>query len=129
MKVIKIMIQILLIFGFLLIGQWISSISGLPIPGSIIGLLLLLLCLALHIIKLQWVDLGAKFLTGELLLFFIPAAVGIINYDSIIGIIGIKLIAVIFISTIIVMAATSLMADLFLKEKRSSTHVNSSTKN
>ncbi|GEK34988.1 CidA/LrgA family protein [Kurthia sibirica] len=127
MNVLKIIVQIIIIYSFLLIGQWLATSSGLPIPGSIIGLLLLLLCLTLHIVPLQWVDLGARFLTGELLLFFIPAAVGIINYDNIIGIIGIKLIAVIFLSTIIVMTVTALIADRLTTEKRSISHA--STKN
>lgn len=60
-------------------------------------------------------DAGASFLTGELLLFFVPAAVGVIQYDEIFGIIGIKLIVVIVLGTIVVMASTGVVAERFAK--------------
>lgn len=117
MKFLKILLQIILIYGYLLVGESLVSFFSLPIPGSIIGLTLLFLSLYFKWIKLAWVDAGAKFLTAELLLFFIPSAVGIINYQSIISLTGIKIVLVIFVSTIFVMAATGLVAD-FLRKTR-----------
>ncbi len=114
-KVVQIIVQTIFIWGFLLVGTWLSSALHLQIPGSIIGLLLLFLCLKTHLIKLEWVDAGATFLTGELLLFFVPAAVGVIQYDEIFGIIGIKLIVVIILGTIVVMASTGFVAERFAK--------------
>lgn len=114
-KVSLIIVQIILIWGFLLVGTWISDTFHWKIPGSIIGLVLLFICLKTHIIQLKWVDAGAGFLTGELLLFFVPAAVGVIQYDEVFGIIGIKLICVIILSTIIVMATTGFVSERFAK--------------
>jgi len=114
-KALQIIVQIIFIWGFLLIGIWLSAALHIQIPGSIIGLLLLFICLKAHIIKLAWVDAGASFLTGELLLFFVPAAVGVIQYDEIFGIIGIKLIVVIVLGTIVVMASTGVVAERFAK--------------
>lgn len=114
-KVARIIIQIIFIWGFLLIGTWISDVCHWKIPGSIIGLVLLFICLKIGIVKLKWVDAGAGFLTGELLLFFVPAAVGVVQYDEIFGVIGIKLVCVIILSTIIVMAATGFVAERFAK--------------
>jgi len=114
-KIARVVVQIIFIWGFLLVGTWISDVCHLKIPGSIIGLVLLFICLKTGLIKLQWVDAGAGFLTGELLLFFVPAAVGVVQYDEIFGLIGIKLICVIILSTIIVMAATGVVAERFAK--------------
>lgn len=114
-NVARIIVQIIFIWGFLLVGTWISDVCHLKIPGSIIGLVLLFICLKIGVIKLKWVDAGAGFLTGELLLFFVPAAVGVVQYDEIFGLIGIKLICVIILSTIIVMAATGFVAERFAK--------------
>lgn len=114
-KVVQIIVQTIFIWGFLLVGTYVSSALHLQIPGSIIGLLLLFICLKIHLIKLEWVDVGATFLTGELLLFFVPAAVGVIQYDEIFGIVGIKLIIVIILGTIGVMASTGLVAERFAK--------------
>lgn len=114
-KFVQIIVQTIFIWGFLLVGTYVSSALHLQIPGSIIGLLLLFICLKIHLIKLEWVDVGATFLTGELLLFFVPAAVGVIQYDEIFGIVGIKLIIVIILGTIGVMASTGLVAERFAK--------------
>lgn len=114
-KILKVIVQIIFIWGFLLLGTWVSNFFSIPLPGSIIGLVLLFICLKLHIIKLQWIDAGASFLTGELLLFFVPAAVGIVQYEDIFGIIGIKLIIVIICSTMVVMASTGWIAEKFAK--------------
>lgn len=117
LKVIKILLQIILIYGYLLVGEASVALFNLPLPGSIVGLALLFISLYFKWIKLAWVDAGAKFLTAELLLFFIPSAVGIVNYQSIISLVGVKLILVIFASTILVMAATGLVADFFGRKK------------
>ncbi|MFJ8262763.1 CidA/LrgA family protein [Rummeliibacillus sp. NPDC094406] len=115
MKILKIIVQIIFLYGILLLGDGIAKVSQLPIPGSIIGLILLFVALQLHIVKLEWVDLGAGLLTGELLLFFVPSAVGVVQYDQILGVIGIKLVTVIVLSTIVVMACTGLVADYVQK--------------
>ncbi len=117
MKIIQICVQILIITTFLLIGNTIHSYAHLPIPGSVIGLVLLFLALYLHIIPLKAVDVGAKLLTAELLLFFIPSAVGIMNYPDLFGIVGIKLIIIIFISTVFVMMGTGVTAHFLSRKK------------
>ncbi|GEK30377.1 holin-like protein CidA [Kurthia zopfii] len=118
MKAFRIIIQIIIIYGYLLIGEWITYALHLKIPGSIIALFLLFFSLYFKLIKVEWVEAGAGFLTAELLLFFIPAAVGVINYREILGFTGIKLVLIIFLSTIIVMACTGTVAQLFEKRKQ-----------
>lgn len=117
MKVLKILLQIIIIYGYLLLGEAFVTLFAIPLPGSIIGLVLLFISLYFKWIKLNWVDTGAKFLTAELLLFFIPSAVGIVNYQNIISFVGVKLIIIILASTLIVMATTGLVADFFARKK------------
>lgn len=118
MKVFKILFQSVFIYCYFFLGEAFVQYTNFPFPGSMIGFFFLFICLKFHIIKLSWVDVGAKFLTANLLLFFIPAAVGIVNYQYIFGIVGIKLIVIIFISTIVVMAATGYVADYILQRKK-----------
>lgn len=61
--------------------------------------------------KLEWIELGAGLLLSELLLFFIPSAIGVIDYDALFGVQGIKVIAVIVGSGVAVMLATGYMAE------------------
>ncbi|CAM3812215.1 CidA/LrgA family protein [Cohnella lubricantis] len=76
----------------------------LPIPGSILGIAMLFALLKLGWIRLSWIDRGSKWLLGEMLLFFIPAAVGIVNYGSLVASSGWQIAITIIVSTAAVMA-------------------------
>ncbi|MFA3789893.1 CidA/LrgA family protein [Aliiglaciecola sp. SL4] len=78
--IIKISFSIAIIFSFLWTGITIQTLSGIPLPGSIIGMLLLFLCLSAGIIPTRLMEDGAKLMLRHMLLFFIPIAVGFMNY-------------------------------------------------
>lgn len=59
-----------------------TSLLHLKIPGSILGIALVFLLLQIKVLKLEWIDLGAKWLLSEMLLFFIPPAAGMIQYQT-----------------------------------------------
>lgn len=82
MKYMKVLLQIVLLWGFSLLGSTLSSLANIGIPGNIIGLAILLLFMQCKLIKLKWIETGANFLLAELLLFFIPSAVGIVEYKD-----------------------------------------------
>ncbi|WP_428908373.1 CidA/LrgA family protein [Niallia sp. Krafla_26] len=110
-KIITILLQILFIHVFLFLGSAVKAIVPLPIPASMVGLLLLFLALWLGIIKLEWVEQGGNWLLAELLLFFIPSAVGIVNYEEMLSWQGLKSILLVGISTFIVISATAFIAE------------------
>ncbi len=106
MKMIKLLIQIALLFIFYYLGIWLQQTLELLIPGSVIGMILLFLLLVLRIIPAKWVDQGSTFLTGILPLLFVPICVGIMNYSSLFSANGAIIIAVIFLSTLVTLAIT-----------------------
>ena len=122
MKLGVIVIQVLFLHVFLFLGVALKELIPLPIPASMFGLALLFLALYLKIIKLEWVEKGASWLMAELLLFFIPSAVGIVNYDEIISLQGAEIVVLIAISTAIVMGMTALIAEKISGRKRSEQH-------
>ncbi|WP_318503516.1 CidA/LrgA family protein [Bacillus sp. T3] len=120
MKIITIILQILFIHIFLILGSILKSFAPLPIPASMYGLVLLLVALSVKVIKLEWIEQGGNWLLAELLLFFIPSAVGIVNYDEILSWQGMKTFFLIGLSTLIVIGVTAYVADAFYKiSKRS----------
>ncbi|MFY0519432.1 CidA/LrgA family holin-like protein [Lysinibacillus sphaericus] len=121
MKIAKCLVQIGYLYILLFVGNSIARILHLPIPGSIIGLVLLFLLLQFHIIKLEWVELGAGLLLSELLLFFIPSAIGVINYDALFGVQGMKVVLVIVVSAIVVMLMTGYTAQWLEQRKKGDT--------
>lgn len=67
-------------------------------------------------LKLENVEHGADVLLGELLLFFIPPVVGIIQYQELLIASGWKILFVIIISTAMVMMTSVWMVSLFLPQ-------------
>lgn len=119
MKIIKIIIQIAFIHLFLFIGAGIKALIPMPIPASMIGLMVLFLALMLKVVKLEWVETGANWLLAELLLFFVPSAVGIVNYNEILSWQGAETVLLIGLSTVIVMGTTAYIAEKLYNRKRS----------
>ncbi|WP_041580407.1 CidA/LrgA family protein [Bacillus sp. 1NLA3E] len=120
MKIITIIIQILFIHIFLFLGALIKNLITIPIPASMVGLILLLIALSLKIVKLEWVEKGGNWLLAELILFFIPSAVGIVNYDEIVSWQGVKTVLLIGLSTFIVIGVTAYTADMSDKIRKRS---------
>lgn len=93
----------------------------IPIPGSIIGMILLFLLLESGIVRLNWVEAGASWLLAELLLFFIPSAIGVMKYTSLLEADGLQVLAVVVVGTFAVMACSGMLTGAIykLKERRS----------
>ncbi|MBS2968038.1 CidA/LrgA family holin-like protein [Metabacillus sp. KIGAM252] len=111
MKWILIITQIAFIHCFYFFGIWITGVLSLPIPSGMMGMAILLLALSFRIIKLEWVEKGAAWLLAELLLFFVPSAVGIVDYTELFGWVGLQMLGIILISTFLVMGATAFTAE------------------
>lgn len=80
----KLFIQMAVLFAFLEIGEGIVMLAHLPIPGSIVGMVLLAFSLKFKIVRPQWIVDVADFLCANLGFFFIPAGVGVMNCMGII---------------------------------------------
>lgn len=99
-----IVVQITVLFLLSLFGTWLQQTFHLVIPGSVIGLILLFTLLYFNIIPETWIKQGASFMTKHLILFFIPATVGIIEYYQLFSGKGSLVILITVVSTIIVFA-------------------------
>lgn len=79
-------------------GGWIAGALALPLPGNLIGMLLLLALLATGAIKLQWIERGATLLIRHLAFFFVPIAVGLLSYADVLLQDGFALLAALLLS-------------------------------
>lgn len=107
---------------FSLLVNGLTSLLHIPLPGSIIGMILLFLLLESGVIRLNWVEAGASWLLAELLLFFIPSAIGVMNYSKLLESFGLQVLAVVLVGTFAVMASSGLLTGVIYKakERRSS---------
>lgn len=117
MKVIRIIVQLALLYVISFIGGVLHNLLHIPLPGSIIGLVLLFIGLSVKVIPAKWMEDGAGFILAYLPLFFIPATVGVINYPSLLSWSGALLLVVVVISTMITMVAAGTMSQVLEKQR------------
>lgn len=103
----------LLSLGMDQLAAWLN----IGIPGSILGIVVVFILLETKILRLEWIELGANWLLAELLLFFIPAAVGIMKYFPMLEAEGLQILAVVLFSTVIVMVSSGLTAGFISSRK------------
>lgn len=94
-----------------LAASWLSSQFLPVVPAGVLGMFLVLAALWLGWLPLSWCEDGARWLLAEMLLFFIPAVVAVVQYPQVIIADGVKILAVIVLSTLAVMVATSLAVE------------------
>ncbi|OEC02711.1 holin [Lysinibacillus sphaericus] len=117
MRVVRIIVQIGILNIFYYIGVGIVSYLHIPLPGSVIGLLLLALALNFKLMKVEYIQDGAGFLIGVLTLFFIPATVGIIDYPELMSTTGLLIILAVIASTLIAIYVTGILTQLIEKRE------------
>lgn len=99
------------------LGEMLHYFIPLPIPSSIYGLALMLLFLSTKLIKLEQVKTAADFLLDIMPPMFIPAAVGLILVWNDLQKVLIPVVAITFITTILVMAVTGVTAQAVIHKK------------
>lgn len=104
--------------GFLIIllcnfaGNILIMLSGLPVPGSVLGMLILLVLLLTKRVKLETVEPAASLLIAFMLLFILPDGVNLMNsFHKFEGIV-IQVLVIAVLSTMLTMASSSLVAQV-----------------
>lgn len=98
-----------IIFGCLALGEFFVWATGIKLPSSIVGMLLLTLFLKVGWIKLNWIERMSKFLIANLGFFFVPPGVAIMLYLDVIKAQWLPILTATVVSTIIVMIVTGHM--------------------
>jgi len=98
------------------LGELLSRGLGLPFPGPVVGMLLLLLALRLPLVR-EPVAACANFLLSHLSLLFVPVGVGVMTHLGLLGQYGARMLAVIVLSTWTGLVVTVLVLRAF-KGKR-----------
>ena len=97
-------------------GEWISHLSGILLPGNVIGMILLLLLLLFNVLKLSQIEKISTLFLNNLTLFFIPAGAGIIiHYHWLEGIVF-PFLGINIVSTFLVMLITGYTIEMFQRK-------------
>jgi holin-like protein len=106
--------QIAIIAGVSLVGELLSYLIPLPVPGSIYGLLLMLLLLVTKTIRLRQVKAVANWLLSLMPIMFVGPTVSLMNsYESYKSFL-IPVIVICVVTTILTMAITGCTAQILM---------------
>ena len=83
----------------------------LPLPANVTGMLALLALILLGWVRVEWFRAGAGWLLAEMLLFFVPAVVAVVNDQDLLLQEGWRIGLVLVISTTLVLGVTALVVD------------------
>ncbi len=97
-----------LLLLFQAIGEAIAHGLALPIPGPVVGLMLLLVGLRVPATRTP-IGAAADVLLGNLSLLFVPVGVGVITHLDVVAQHGVALLVLIVVSTWLGMAVTALV--------------------
>lgn len=107
------LLQIALIVAFWLAGEALARAIALPIPGGVLGMFIVYALLASGKLSRFSVRRGANWFLAEMLLFFVPAVMAVLEHHEMLGWLGLKILVVILLGTVAVMAVTAVTVDLF----------------
>ena len=99
------------------VGELLSRGFSLPLPGPVVGLVLMLVGLRTAVVREQ-VSECAGFLLSHLSLLFVPVGVGVMTHLALLSQYGGRMLFVIVLSTWIGLAATVLVLQWPRRNKR-----------
>lgn len=118
MKILRTIAQVGILWLFYFIGVLIVEWTGIFIPPSIIGLVLLWGLLMLNVINVKLIQEGASFLIAFLTLFFIPATVGVVDYPELLTVSGLLLVLAVFLSTVATIIITGKLSQYIERKEQ-----------
>lgn len=114
----KYMRQFGIILGVTCLGEVLKYFIPLPIPGSIYGLLLMLIFLVSGVLKLEQVKETGEFLIEIMPLMFIPAAVGLLTSWEQLSSMLVPVCIITVATTFLVMIVTGKVTDFVIDRKK-----------
>ncbi len=99
-------LQFGILFAFLAAGELVVWLTGIPVPSSIIGMILLTVSLKAGLVKPAKIERLADFLVRNLGFFFVPAGVGLMNCLGIIADQWLPIVGASVGSTVVIIAVT-----------------------
>lgn len=109
---------LMILLGFQLLGELVVMVLQLPVPGPVVGMVLLTATLLLRKEVPQSLHTMSQSMLRHLSLLYIPAGVGVIALIGRVNDAWLPLLVTLFASTIITLIVTALTMQLLLRGKR-----------
>ncbi|EOB7414398.1 TPA: antiholin-like murein hydrolase modulator LrgA [Staphylococcus aureus] len=107
--------QVIVIALVLFVSKIIESFMPIPMPASVIGLVLLFVLLCTGAVKLDEVEKVGTTLTNNIGLLFVPAGISVVNSLGVISQAPFLIIGLIIVSTILLLICTGYVTQIIMK--------------
>lgn len=111
----KLLRQFLIILLLSLVGEGLHALLPLPVPASVYGLVLMLLCLCTGILRLDQVERASDFLIEIMPVMFVPAAVGLTESWEQLRPVMVPVLVIMVLTTVLVMVVTGHVTQFVMK--------------
>ena len=101
------MLGLALLFLFNVLGIRLHDYAHIPLPGNVLGMLLLLAALSTRLVKLSWIEQPADLLLRHMMLFFVPVIVAVMPLFPALAANALPISAGLLLSTLATMTATA----------------------
>jgi holin-like protein len=115
------MVAIFLLIALQLVGDVIVTVTGLPVPGAVIGLVLLYVILSVRGGASEEMTHTTGFLLDNLALLFVPAGVGVIAYLPLIVSRWEVIVAALLVSVTVTIGLTALTVSWLARRSAATT--------
>ena len=116
-QALKMLVAFAHLFLFLGLGELIVYFIEIPLPGNILGMILIFVALKLKLIKLEAVKPASDMLIQYLMLFFVPFGVGLLAYFDFIKMHWSVLTVAAVISTLITLYVAAIIQQKLEKDE------------
>lgn len=117
-NILKIAGQIFLLWLIYYLSTWIVRYFHIPLPGSVLGMIVLFILLSAGVIKEQWLTAAVNPLLKHLSFFFIPIAVELMQWGDLFLKQGYLLFLPLVVSTLVALLVTGGIVELLTKRDR-----------
>jgi len=114
-NILKIIVQIFLLWVIYYLSTWVVKFFHVPLPGSVLGMISLFALLSTGVIKEQWLSAATNPLLKHLSFFFIPIAVELMQWGDLFIQKGYLLFLPLVVSLIVALLTTGGIVQLLNK--------------
>ena len=116
-ETVKALGQLAILWAIYWVSTWLVTVTGLPIPGNVVGVVLLFTLLCTGVLKVRHVELATDFLLKHLVFFFAAVAVGLMEWGGVFYDYGLTLLTAIVISAVLPLLAVGRLSQFLNRER------------
>ena len=114
----KFLWQMAFLMAIFLASNWLVGFTGLPMPGNVLGIIVLFLLLLTGVVKEEHISTAANFLLKHMVFFFVPVAVGLMQWGGVFYDYGWILLAAVVIGAILPLLTVGLLGRTLRRRTR-----------